>query len=98
MGMLARGDQLVYVQLFLFLQVLDLLTTLVGFKLGVSEASPFIRSLLHLGPVTAVAASKMVALVLGGVCIAMNRPYLVKWVNYWYAALVVWNLCTILAF
>jgi hypothetical protein len=88
---------MVYVQLFLYLQVLDLLTTLVGFKFGASEASPFIRSLLHLGPFSAVALSKIIAVVLAGVCIVLNRAHLVQWVNYWYAALVVWNLCTILA-
>jgi hypothetical protein len=92
-----EGDGMVYVQVFLYLQVLDFLTTLVGLKLGISEASPFIRSLLHLGPGIAVGASKFVALGLAGVCVIINRAYLVRWVNYWYAAIVVWNLCTILA-
>jgi len=88
---------MVYVQLFIYLQILDLLTTLVGFKLGASEASPFIRSLLHFGPVVAVTLSKFVAIALAGLCIALNRRYLVRWINYWYAALIVWNLCSILA-
>lgn len=88
---------MVYVQVFLYLQVLDFLTTLVGLKLGVSEASPFIRSLMHLGPSVAVAASKIMAVSLAGLCVGLNRSYLVRWINYWYAALIVWNLCTILA-
>jgi len=88
---------MVYVQVFLYLQVLDFLTTLVGFKLGISEASPFVRSLMHLGPSVAVAASKVVAIALAGLCVALNRPYLVRWINYWYALLVIWNLCNILA-
>jgi len=88
---------MVYVQVFLYLQVLDLLTTLVGFKLGISEASPFIRSLLHFGPSFAVAVSKIVAVGLAGVCVFLNRSYLVRWINYWYAILVIWNLCNILA-
>jgi len=87
---------MVYVQVFLYLQVLDLLTTLVGLKLGISEASPFIRSLMHLGPNFAVAASKVVALCLAGLCIGLNRSYLVRWINYWYAGIIVWNLCNIL--
>ena len=37
-------------QIFIYLQLLDLLTTLVGFKLGAREASPFIRMLMHAGP------------------------------------------------
>ena len=84
------------VQVFLYLQVLDLLTTLVGLKLGISEASPLIRSLLHLGPGIAVACSKVVALGLAALCVALNRTYLVRWVNYWFAGLIVWNLCNIL--
>jgi hypothetical protein len=94
---LREGDAMVYVQVFLYLQVLDLLTTLVGLKLGIAEASPFIRSLMHLGPSFAVAASKVVALGLAGLCIGLNRLYLVRWINYWFAAIIVWNLCNILA-
>ena len=92
-----EGATMVYVQVFLYLQVLDFLTTLVGLKLGISEASPFIRSLMHLGPSVAVAASKIVAIGLAGLCVSLNRTYLVRWINYWYAAVIVWNLCNILA-
>lgn len=87
---------IVSVQLFLYLQVLDLLTTLVGFKLGISEASPFVRSLMHFGPGIAVAASKIAAISLAGLSVALNRSHLIRWINYWYAALIIWNLCNIL--
>jgi hypothetical protein len=33
---------MLYTQMFLYLQVLDFFTTLIGFKLGLAEASPFI--------------------------------------------------------
>ncbi|HUJ24271.1 MAG TPA: DUF5658 family protein [Bryobacteraceae bacterium] len=92
-----RSEATVNVQVFLYLQVLDFLTTLVGFKLGISEASPFVRSLLHFGPSIAVAASKIVAIGLAGLCVGLNKSYLVRWINYWYAALIIWNLCNILA-
>jgi hypothetical protein len=49
-------------QAFLYLQLLDLLTTLLGFRLGAAEASPFIRLIMHAGPVTGVIASKVLAL------------------------------------
>jgi len=88
---------MVYVQVFLYLQILDFLTTLVGLKMGISEASPLIRSLLHLGPGIAVASSKIIALGVAGLCLALHRGYVVRWVNYWYAGIVVWNLCNILA-
>lgn len=88
---------MVYMQVFLYLQILDLLTTLVGFKVGAAEASPFIRVLMQWGPAVGVAASKLVAIGLAGLCIWMNKRHLVRWISYWYAGLIVWNLCIILA-
>lgn len=82
--------------IFIYLQLLDLLTTLVGFKLGADEASPFIRMLMHAGPVAGVVASKLLALVLGGVCVYVKKQNLIRWVSYWYAGLVVWNLMIML--
>jgi hypothetical protein len=85
------------IQIFVYLQVLDFLTTLIGFKVGASEASPFIARLIHASsPAIGVAASKVVGLGIGALCVAMNRARLVGWVNYWYATLVVWNLGVIL--
>jgi len=88
--------RMVYIQVFLYLQVLDLLTTLIGFKMGAAEASPFIRYLMQWGPAVGVVASKLVAVALAGVCIWLNKRHLVRWISYWYAGLVVWNLCIIL--
>jgi len=86
-----------YTQIFLYLQVLDFFTTLIGFKLGLAEASPFIRALLQFGPVLALVLSKLTALALAGICIATHKHYLIRWISYWYAAVIAWNLCTILA-
>jgi hypothetical protein len=85
------------IQAFVYLQLLDLVTTLVGFKLGASEASPFIRTLMHAGPVAGVAASKLIALLLGGICVYRKKQHLIRWATYWYSGLVVWNLFVILA-
>ncbi len=85
-----------YLQLFLYLQLLDFLTTMVGLRMGLSEASPFVRLLMNYGPAAGVAASKVVALALGGVCVWLNKRHLVRWINYWYAGLVVWNLSMML--
>ena len=86
-----------HAQIFLYLQLLDFLTTLVGFKMGAAEMSPFVRSLIPFGAIAAVAASKIVALLMAGLCVWLNKPRLIRWVIYWYAALVVWNICVILA-
>jgi hypothetical protein len=85
------------VQVFVYLQLLDFLTTMVGFKLGAHEVSPFIVKLIHsTTPAIGVAASKVVGLAIGGLCIATGRIRLVSLANYWYAGLVVWNLAMIL--
>src|SRR5690349_5782602 len=84
------------VQLFVYLQLLDVLTTLVGLKLGASEASPFVRMLMHAGPAAGLAASKMIALALAGVCFCLQKERLLRLATYWYSGLIVWNLMTLL--
>jgi hypothetical protein len=81
---------------FVYLQLLDLLTTLLGFRLGAAEASPFIRLLMHAGPATGVIASKVLALGLGAICVYVNKAHIIRWISYWYAALVIWNLVVML--
>ena len=95
-GLVSAKRNWLTVQVFVYLQVLDLLTTLAGFKTGASEASPFIRLLMHFGPAVGVCLSKVLALALGAMCVLLNRHRLLRWVSYWYAALVVWNLAIIL--
>lgn len=82
-------------EIFFFLQVLDVLTTLVGFRLGASEISPFVRVLTELGPASGVLLSKVVAVGLGAACVGMRKMRLIGWINYWYAGLVLWNLVMI---
>ena len=84
-------------QVFIYLQLLDLLTTLVGFRLGAAEASPFIRMLMHAGPTVGVIASKVVAIGLAGLCIHLKKHHLVRYATYWYGGLVVWNLMVMLS-
>jgi Domain of unknown function (DUF5658) len=84
-------------QVFVYLQLLDLLTTLVGFKMGAAEASPFIRWMMHAGPAVGVILSKVLALGLGAVCVWANKPHVIRWISYWYGGLIVWNLMVMLA-
>ena len=83
--------------IFIYLQLLDLLTTLVGLKLGAKEASPFIRMLMYAGPAFGVMVSKVLSLGLGALCIYYKKNHLMRWVSYWYGGLVVWNLMVVLA-
>lgn len=83
-------------EVFLYLQVLDVVSTLIGFSLGNTEASPFIRLLIQWGPVTGLIVSKLFAVACLSACILLKRWEFIRWINYWYSALVLWNLCTVL--
>ncbi len=91
------NDWSLSVQAFLYLQVLDVLTTWLGFRVGLSEASPFIQFLMHLGPLTGLLGSKLVAVSLGAFCVWRRRFHVIHLINYFYAALVVWNMALILS-
>ena len=84
-------------QIFIYLQLLDLLTTLVGFRVGAAEASPFIRVLMHAGPAAGVIVSKVLALGIGGLCVYLHKEHVIRWISYWYGGIVIWNLMIMLA-
>jgi hypothetical protein len=84
-------------QIFIYLQLLDLLTTLIGLRLGAAEASPVIRLMMHAGPVSGVIASKVIALGIGALCVYLNKAHVIRWISYWYGGLVIWNLMVLLA-
>jgi hypothetical protein len=79
------------VALFLGLQVLDVLTTLIGLHLGAQEGSTFIGQLLKSGPVTGLIISKIIAAGLAAFAVFLNRKRLLVFLNFWFAAIVVWN-------
>jgi hypothetical protein len=93
----SKADATLSLQIFLYLQVLDVLTTWLGFRHGLGEASPFIQFLMRAGPLAGLLASKVVAVGLGALCVWRRRFSVILIINYWYAGLVVWNLALILS-
>jgi hypothetical protein len=76
---------------FVGLQVLDLLTTLYAFHIGLLEANPLVTHLtLLFGRFRGVLISKLIA-----VAIAMGVRRLLWIVNVLYIGIVGWNLITI---
>jgi hypothetical protein len=84
---------------FLYLQVLDLLTTLVFLAVGISEANPVIRLLAGSAgsPLGGLLVGKAIALGLACCCWRQRRRALLGRVNFFYAGLVLWNLAAILS-
>jgi hypothetical protein len=79
---------------FIYLQVLDFLTTVVALELGLSEMSPFVRFLIDKveHPVVGVMLAKIAACGIGAYCLMRNRRRILFWLNLWFSILVVWNL------
>ena len=80
--------------LFAYLQLLDLLTTVVFILHGVREANPLVNFALTAAPTPLVGllAVKVAALALGGVCCMRGRQKLLVRMNIFFAVLVSWNL------
>ena len=74
------------------LQILDVLTTIVGLRLGAVEGSPFVSQLLRCGTVSGLIFAKAIACVLAGSALLRNRERLLRIVNFWFVAIVGWNL------
>lgn len=81
---------------FLGLQILDVLTTLVGLHLGAQEGSTFIGHLLQSGPLTGLIISKIIAAGLAAFAVFLNRKRVLVFLNIWFAAVVAWNAIAIL--
>jgi hypothetical protein len=88
----AAGTALPHLTTFLYLQALDFLTTLVGIKFGFIETSPFIRQLMQSNVTMGLLEAKLLGVLLAVACIAVEKGHLVRWINRWYAVLVIWNL------
>lgn len=80
---------------FLALQALDVLTTVMGLRLGAHEGSAFISRLMVLGPVQGLLISKGLSIVLVTSVVAFGKGRLMRVLNPWYATVVTWNLIVI---
>jgi hypothetical protein len=85
--------------LFAYLQLLDLLTTVVFILHGVKEANPLVNFALTAAPtpLLGLLLVKVAALALGGICCLRGRQKLLMRMNIFFAALVSWNLFAMIA-
>lgn len=82
---------------FFMLQALDVVTTVIGLHAGAREASFFVGRMMNLGPMAGLCISKVFAVILASAALAFKRPRVVVFLNYWFAALIAWNLYTIIS-
>ena len=83
---------------FVYLQGLDLLSTIAFLMSGVSEANPFIRYVMRAAgnPIVGLAYIKAGALALGLICLGKGHLRLLQKVNIFFALLVAWNLVSLI--
>ena len=84
-------------EVFVLLQVLDVMTTLVGLHIGGTELSPFIAWVIGVtDPMTGLTMAKLIGFGIAGVCLWLRLPRVIHVANYFCAGLVIWNLYQIL--
>ncbi len=84
---------------FSYLQLLDVLTTLVFLDGGVREANPIVKFALGAAPtpLAGLLAVKLFAISMAFFCWRTSRTRMLKCANVFFALLVTWNLVAILA-
>ena len=89
MGLLAQ---------FVYLQILDVLTTIAFLLQGVAEFNPVVRWAMRTGPdpVSGLVLLKLAAVVLGIYCALSARQRLLRNVNVFFAVLVAYNLVALI--
>jgi hypothetical protein len=85
-------SQMSLLQVFVFLQLLDFLTTILVLKHGGYEANPFVSQLMLLGPVNGLFVAKVLVVGIGAAIMWFQRNRVVFIANYIYALTLRYSL------
>jgi len=84
--------------LFIYLQLLDFLTTILFLKLGLGEASWVVAALIRWSPILGVVVAKAGTILAALIAVRLHKDRVMRWANMGYSGVVVWNLfCMIVA-
>lgn len=84
--------------LFIYLQVLDFLTTMLFLRMGLHETGWVVSVLIRWSPLLGVMAAKVAAIAVGLIAVRLHKDRLMRLANLGYGGVVAWNLlCMILA-
>ncbi|MCE5308366.1 MAG: DUF5658 family protein [Acidobacteriales bacterium] len=88
-----------YLVQFVYLQLLDLLTTIAFLLNGIHEGNPLVRWALNAAPTPwgGLLGVKVLAVLLGLYCWRLGKQRLLARVNFLFAILVAWNLVALIA-
>lgn len=82
---------------FVYLQFLDILTTLAFLSHGGREMNPLLVASLQAHPILSLLVVKALAVALACYCFTRRKERLLGRANLFYAALIVWNVVAIIA-
>ena len=84
--------------IFIYLQVLDFLTTILFLKLGLPEGNWAVAALVHWSPLMGVLLAKAGTIIAALIAMHYQKDRVMRLANVGYGGVVVWNLfCMILA-
>ena len=80
---------------FVALQLLDVLTTILGLSVGAREGNYLVARFMHWGPALGLLIAKFLGFVLLLVAFAAGKLRLLRMLNLWFLCIVAWNLAII---
>ena len=81
--------------IFIFLQAVDLITTLIAFHLGGAEQNPLVASFLSIGAVPGLLLSKAAVIGLAFLAVSCGKGRRLHLANIAFTVVVAWNVSII---
>jgi len=80
---------------FIFLQIVDLMTTRMALSLGAGEQNPMVAQIMHLAPVYGLLISKLIVVAIAALGVWMEKSNGIRVANLAFTGVVVWNFSVI---
>jgi hypothetical protein len=90
-----RGISNRVIVVFVALQLLDVLTTILGLRVGAHEGNYLVAQFMHWGPALGLLIAKFLGFVLLLLAFAVGKLRLLRLLNLWFLCIVGWNLAII---
>ena len=78
--------------IFIYLQVLDFLTTILFLKLGLPEGNWLVGLLVQWSPLLGVLLAKVATIIVALIAMHYHKIRVMRLANFGYSGVVVWNL------
>ncbi len=80
---------------FVALQLLDVLTTMLGLSVGAHEGNYLVAQFMRWGPALGLVIAKFLGFLLLLLAFAAGRMRVLRLLNLWFLCIVAWNLAII---